>query len=287
MGQHDDDQRGHPARGRPPRLERGPRAVSCVALPIIVLAATAGVWLFYVQHQFEGTTWRAAADWSQPEAALHGSSHYRLPPPLRWFSANIGVHHVHHLSSGIPFYRLPEVLRNHPALGEVGRLSLWESFACVGLALWDEDKGRLVSLCEAPNRVRRAAARSLLRLALKPQPAQQPGDSDGKSGVQSRPRHAPQAISGHSAGVASARPSMAMLTGSSRRRNRRKAIRTSRNSRTQALGLRKCEANSRSVSSGLPIVLVPGLEHRDQFAGLLRSDRHRGAFAHRVDRDTS
>jgi acyl-lipid omega-6 desaturase (Delta-12 desaturase) len=120
-----------------------------VALPIMVLAATAGVWLFYVQHQFEGTTWRAAADWSQPEAALDGSSHYRLPPPLRWFSANIGVHHVHHLSSGIPFYRLPEVLRNHPALGEVGRLSLWESFACVGLALWDEDKERLVSLCEA------------------------------------------------------------------------------------------------------------------------------------------
>ena len=129
-----------------------------VALPIIVFAATAGVWLFYVQHQFEGTTWRAAADWSQPEAALHGSSHYRLPPPLRWFSANIGVHHVHHLSSGIPFYRLPEVLRNHPALGEVGRLSLWESFACVRLALWDEDKGRLVSFREA-NRARRAVAR--------------------------------------------------------------------------------------------------------------------------------
>ena len=120
-----------------------------VALPIIVFAATAGVWLFYVQHQFEGTTWRAAADWSQPETALHGSSHYRLPPPLRWFSANIGVHHVHHLSSCIPFYRLPEVLRNHPALGEVGRLSLWESFACVRLALWDEDKGRLVSFREA------------------------------------------------------------------------------------------------------------------------------------------
>ena len=127
-----------------------------VALPIIVIAATVGVWLFYVQHQFEGTTWRAAADWSQSEAALHGSSHYRLPLGLRWFSANIGVHHVHHLSSGIPFYRLPEVLRNHPALGEVGRLSLWESFACVRLALWDEDKGRLVSFREA--RPRRATS---------------------------------------------------------------------------------------------------------------------------------
>ena len=79
-----------------------------VHLPIVVLAATMGVWLFYVQHQFEATTWDEATDWSQPEAALHGSSHYDLPLPLRWFSANIGVHHVHHLSSGVPFYRLPE-----------------------------------------------------------------------------------------------------------------------------------------------------------------------------------
>ena len=137
-----------------------------VALPIIVFAATTGVWLFYVQHQFEGTTWRAAADWSQPEAALHGSSHYRLPPPLRWFSANIGVHHVHHLSSGIPFYRLPEVLQNHPALGEVGRLSLWESFACVRLALWDEDKGRLVSFREGSGSGNRQKTRPHMLAAL-------------------------------------------------------------------------------------------------------------------------
>ena len=83
-----------------------------VHVPIVVLAATMGVWLFYVQHQFEATTWDEATDWSQPEAALHGSSHYDLPLPLRWFSANIGVHHVHHLSSGVPFYRLPEILRD-------------------------------------------------------------------------------------------------------------------------------------------------------------------------------
>ena len=67
-----------------------------------------------------GTHLGAAPDWSQPEAALHGSSLYELPPPLDWFSANIGVHHVHHLSSGIPFYRLPTVLRDHPELGAVG-----------------------------------------------------------------------------------------------------------------------------------------------------------------------
>lgn len=135
-----------------------------VHLPIVVLAATMGVWVFYVQHQFEATTWDGTTDWSQPEAALSGSSHYHLPLPLRWFSANIGVHHVHHLSSGIPFYRLPEVLRTYPELSEVGRLTLWRSFVCVRLALWDEEKrgscrfarrghrSRLPTLSKATNR---------------------------------------------------------------------------------------------------------------------------------------
>jgi omega-6 fatty acid desaturase (delta-12 desaturase) len=120
-----------------------------VHLPIITIGAAAGVWLFYVQHQFEGTRWEAAADWSQPEAALHGSSFYDLPPPLLWFSGNIGVHQVHHLSSGIPLYRLPEVLRNHPEIRNVGRLGLRDSLACVHLALWDEEKRRMVSFGEA------------------------------------------------------------------------------------------------------------------------------------------
>ena len=77
-----------------------------VQLPITLLAASIGVWLFYVQHQFEDTFWEHDEDWTFQEAALHGSSHYVLPPVLRWFSANIGVHHVHHLSSRIPYYRL-------------------------------------------------------------------------------------------------------------------------------------------------------------------------------------
>jgi omega-6 fatty acid desaturase (delta-12 desaturase) len=119
-----------------------------VHLPVMLIAATAGVWLFYVQHQFEATTWDRTADWSRDEAALHASSYYDLPQPLRWFSANIGVHQVHHLSSGIPFYRLRKVLRDYPELGEVGRLSLWRSLGCVRLALWDEDKRRLVSFRE-------------------------------------------------------------------------------------------------------------------------------------------
>ncbi len=119
-----------------------------VHLPVMLIAATAGVWLFYVQHQFEATTWDRTADWSRDEAALHASSYYDLPQPLRWFSANIGVHQVHHLSSGIPFYRLRKVLRDYPELGEVGRLSLWRSLGCVRLALWDADKRRLVSFRE-------------------------------------------------------------------------------------------------------------------------------------------
>ena len=120
-----------------------------VHLPIVLLAATMGVWVFYVQHQFEATTWDETTDWRQPEAALHGSSHYDLPPALRWFTANIGMHHVHHLSSGVPFYRLPDVLRTYPELSEVGRLTLWHSFVCVRLALWDEETRRLLSFREA------------------------------------------------------------------------------------------------------------------------------------------
>lgn len=120
-----------------------------VHIPIALIAATAGVWLFYVQHQFEHTVWDEDANWNFHTAALHGSSHYDLPPVLRWFTANIGVHHVHHLSSKIPFYRLPEVLRAHPELIAIGRLSLAQSFATTRLRLWDEEERRMVRFGEA------------------------------------------------------------------------------------------------------------------------------------------
>jgi omega-6 fatty acid desaturase (delta-12 desaturase) len=119
-----------------------------VHLPIALLGATAGVWLFYVQHQFEQTYWRDERDWSLHEAALHGSSHYELPGILRWFTANIGVHHIHHLCSRIPFYRLPAALREFPELASIGRLTLAQSLACVRLALWDEKRRRLISFRE-------------------------------------------------------------------------------------------------------------------------------------------
>jgi omega-6 fatty acid desaturase (delta-12 desaturase) len=115
----------------------------------MLLAASIGVWLFYVQHQFEHTTWDETAGWDRHHAALHGSSHYDLPVVLRWFTANIGMHHVHHLCSRIPYYRLTRALRDHPELRGVGRLTLLQSFRCVRLALWDEDQRRLVSFREA------------------------------------------------------------------------------------------------------------------------------------------
>jgi acyl-lipid omega-6 desaturase (Delta-12 desaturase) len=119
-----------------------------VHLPITLLACSIGVWLFYVQHQFEDTFWAEHPDWTLHEAALHGSSHYDLPGVLRWFTANIGVHHVHHLCSRIPYYRLPQVLRDYPELRGIGRLTLVQSFGCVRLALWDETRRKLVSFAQ-------------------------------------------------------------------------------------------------------------------------------------------
>ncbi|WP_374471565.1 fatty acid desaturase [Phenylobacterium sp.] len=127
----------------------GPAPVLIVNAATMLLAATIGVWLFYIQHQFEGAEWSRNGVWTRDAAALAGSSHYDLPPVLRWFTANIGIHHVHHLSSRIPFYRLPKVLQDNPELAPMSRVGLLESFRCAKLALWDESQGRLVSFREA------------------------------------------------------------------------------------------------------------------------------------------
>ena len=116
--------------------------------PIVVISGTIAVWFFYVQHQFEDTVWQHDDQWTFHEAALRGSSHYELPAPMAWFTGNIGVHHVHHLSSRIPFYRLAEVLRDHPQLASVGRLTFVQSLQCTRLALWDEQQQRLISFRE-------------------------------------------------------------------------------------------------------------------------------------------
>lgn len=123
-----------------------------IQIPITLTAAAIGVWLFYIQHQYEGVAWVRSADWSLRKAALDGSSHYHLPGPLGWITANIGVHHIHHLSSRIPFYRLRQVLSDHPEL-DANRLTVAQSLRGVSLALWDEAGQKLVSFRQA----RRAA----------------------------------------------------------------------------------------------------------------------------------
>ncbi|GAA4022345.1 fatty acid desaturase [Sphingomonas swuensis] len=120
-----------------------------IFLPTTLVAASLGVWFFYVQHQFEQTHWSPRDEWSFHEAALHGSSYYVLPTVIHWFSANIGMHHVHHLASRIPFYRLPEAMREVPVLTRISRLTVRESFRTVRLALWDDRARRLISFREA------------------------------------------------------------------------------------------------------------------------------------------
>ena len=131
--------------------------VLLIYVPVVMLAASVGVWLFFVQHQFEDTYWERDGAWEFHEAAFRGSSHYDLPPIARWFTANIGIHHVHHLSSRIPFYRLGQVMRDEPDLRAAGRLTLVQSFKCVGLALWDDASRKLVSFAEARRGGRLAA----------------------------------------------------------------------------------------------------------------------------------
>lgn len=132
----------------------GLASILLVQLPVVLVAGSAGVWLFYVQHQFEEGHWERDAEWSFHEAALHGSSHFELPTILRWFTANIGAHHVHHLASRIPFYRIPEVLRDHPELVAVNRLKLGDSFKTFRLTLWDEEQRRMVTFASECGRGR-------------------------------------------------------------------------------------------------------------------------------------
>lgn len=115
-----------------------------VQAPIVVLSSLAGIWLFYIQHQFEHTYWRHNETWNFHDAAIYGSSYYDLPQPLRWLTADIGIHHIHHLSSRIPNYRLRECLVDNPELRDIGRLTLHDSLKCLRLALWDEQMDRLV-----------------------------------------------------------------------------------------------------------------------------------------------
>ncbi len=114
-------------------------------LPVMIIASWIGNWLFYVQHQFEDTYWAQDGDWNFHAAALCGSSYFDLPPILRWFSGNIGLHHVHHLCSRVPNYRLQACLDAAPELHRITkRITLRESLGCWRLMLWDDQRGLLV-----------------------------------------------------------------------------------------------------------------------------------------------
>lgn len=122
----------------------GLQAFVLIQLPVVALAAASGAWLFYVQHQYEGVYWARKDEWDFVAASLDGSSYYRLPKVLQWFTGNIGFHHIHHLSSKIPNYNLARCHRENPIFEKVHQLTLWTSMRCLKFRLWDEERAELV-----------------------------------------------------------------------------------------------------------------------------------------------
>jgi len=127
----------------------GWRALLVIQLPVIFMAGAAGIWLFYVQHQFEGAYWKRSAEWSYLDAALAGSSYLKLPRILQFFSGNIGLHHVHHLNARIPNYNLQCAHDENEFLHGARTISLWDGLRSVRLKLIDEATGRLVTFAQA------------------------------------------------------------------------------------------------------------------------------------------
>jgi omega-6 fatty acid desaturase (delta-12 desaturase) len=121
----------------------GWQAYLLIQIPVLLVATSAGVWLFYVQHNFEGTYWERHAKWDFHTAGLKGSSFYKLPAILQWFTGNIGFHHIHHLNARIPNYRLPQAYRDNPIF-QIKPLTLLTSLRSLRLRLWDEQNHRMV-----------------------------------------------------------------------------------------------------------------------------------------------
>jgi omega-6 fatty acid desaturase (delta-12 desaturase) len=114
-----------------------------IILPVTLIAGAAGLWLFYVQHQFEGVYWARHKEWNRTRAALEGSSFYKLPRLLQWITGSIGFHHVHHVQQRIPNYNLEKCYVEVPALQGIKPLTLWKSLKCARLHLWDENSQKL------------------------------------------------------------------------------------------------------------------------------------------------
>jgi len=122
----------------------GLKAYLVIQLTVLMVAGSAGVWLFYVQHQFEGVYWERGENWDYATAALQGSSFYKLPKVLQWFSGNIGFHHIHHLSPRIPNYHLEKCHKAEPLFQTVKPVTLFASFKSFTFRLWDEQRRKLV-----------------------------------------------------------------------------------------------------------------------------------------------
>src|SRR3954464_13467997 len=129
----------------------GFEALFAIQFPCIMLAGSAGVFLFYVQHQFEGVYFQTAEKWTYADAALKGASHLKLPKVLQFFTGNIGLHHVHHLSARIPNYNLQRAHDENPVFHTARQLGLWEAVLAFRLKLYDEKRGRLVRFTDAVN----------------------------------------------------------------------------------------------------------------------------------------
>ena len=122
----------------------GWKAFLLIQIPVIYIAAVHGVWLFYVQHQYENVIWTRANEWNYKEIALGGSSYFKLPKVLQWFTGNIGFHHIHHLSPKIPNYKLPKCYKENTEFQEVKPVTFFSSLKSLKLRLWDEKKKKLV-----------------------------------------------------------------------------------------------------------------------------------------------
>ncbi len=130
-------------------LTLGWKASLVILLPMMIGASMIGVWLFYVQHQFRSVYWAHDSEWDRLKAAMEGSSFYTMPAIMRWFTGNIGYHHIHHLAPRIPNYRLKECYDSVPELQKITPIQLISGLHNILLTLWDEDSGKLISFKEA------------------------------------------------------------------------------------------------------------------------------------------
>jgi omega-6 fatty acid desaturase (delta-12 desaturase) len=126
-----------------------------VQIPIFYVSGAAGIWLFYVQHQFEDSYFENEEEWDYVKAAVEGSSYYKLPKLLQWLSGNIGFHHVHHLSPRVPNYYLEEAHNKTPALHKVTTITIASSLQAIRFRLWDESNKRFVGFKEISERVKK------------------------------------------------------------------------------------------------------------------------------------